>query len=672
MEHKHTNRLINESSPYLLQHAHNPVNWYPWGEDALEKALSEKKLLLISIGYSACHWCHVMEHESFEDEEVAKIMNDHFICIKVDREERPDVDQVYMDAVQLITGRGGWPLNCFALPDGRPIYGGTYYRKADWKSLLKQLSKLNNNEHERLVDQANAIEDGVLKQESAQIKDEKNSFNTKLIVAGMEHMAEGFDHQFGGFNGAPKFPMPSILNYLFAYTTFFKDEATKKHLSNTLNQIASGGIYDHIGGGFARYSVDERWFAPHFEKMLYDNAQLISVYSKVYQLTRNDDYKRVVYETINFIERELTSPDGVFFAALDADSEGKEGKYYVWTADELKYHLGVDYPLYAEYYSVKNTGNWEEGQNILHTNTASTTFSMDHEMQLNHLLSFIEQANNKLLAERQKRVKPGLDDKIITSWNALMIKAYVDAYRTFDNASFLKAAEKAASFINSKLVKEDQLMRTYKNETAKINGFLDDYAFIIQAYIELFQVTHNEQWIILAKKWTDHVITNFADNNSDFFFYTSKQDTPLAFRKKELGDNVIPGSNSVMSENLLKLSIFFGEPHLHNRAVQMLKTMAYEVKNYGRFYSNWGRIITTSLNKTYELVIVGEGANQIAKQLQNKVNNTVLFAASETTSELAIFKGRFVKGKTLIYVCENNACKLPVESVDEALNIITD
>lgn len=668
MSDKHTNRLIHETSPYLLQHAHNPVDWYPWGDEALEKAKQEDKLLLISIGYSSCHWCHVMEHESFEDETVANLMNENFVCIKVDREERPDVDQVYMDAVQLMTGRGGWPLNCFALPDGRPVYGGTYFRKSDWISLLNQLAKLYRTDHLKLINQAEAIQQGVIKQEMAQVKVETLELSQKEIKASIRKMAEGFDKQTGGFNGAPKFPMPSILNYLQTYLHTENHERIQQHLLLTLDQMALGGIYDHVGGGFARYSVDEEWHIPHFEKMLYDNAQLVSVYSKAYRSTKSEHYKRVVYETLAFVRRVLTTPEGAFYSALDADSEGQEGKYYVWTADELKTLLKEDYELIAEYYSVTEEGNWENGWNVLKSLATAEAFSTEKKIPLEDFLSTLEKAETTLLAERVKRPMPGMDDKIITSWNALMMKAYLDAYSAFENPSFLEAAVRNAEFIQNKLIQSDgSLHRSYKNGVSKINGFLDDYGFTIAAFIELYQVSFNEKWLTLAQKLCDLTLANFKDTDSDFFFFTSVKDQPLAVRKKEISDNVIPSSNSVMAENLFLLSDFFGRPDYADLAYQMTSTLAYEVQSYGRFYSNWGALLVKMNSNPREIVIAGPNAKDYYQEIKKQNPYNVIYAVAEQYTSLPIFEGRFVENRTLIYVCENGSCQLPVSTTEEAL-----
>lgn len=668
---KYHNALIHETSPYLLQHAHNPVNWYPWGPEALEKARNEDKMLLISIGYSACHWCHVMEKECFVDESVAAVMNHHFVCIKVDREERPDVDQVYMDAVQLMSGQGGWPLNCFALPDGRPVYGGTYFRKNDWINLMKQLAALYANDKERLLKQAALVQEGVLAQENAQIKEDNTNIKFNYLEEGLHKMAKGFDLLHGGFNGAPKFPMPSVWEFVLSYLKLHDDYPLQNQLYLTLDKMALGGIYDHVGGGFARYAVDENWHIPHFEKMLYDNAQLISLYSKAYAFSNKEHYKRVVTETHRFVADNLTNDDGAFYAALDADSEGIEGKFYTWTADELEYHLGSDYPLLAEYYAITENGNWEHGLNVMQAVATAEQFSLSKEIPLNDFISLLEIAESKLRSERNERVRPGLDHKIITAWNAIMLKAYLDAFEAFGETYYLEIALKNAKFIRQNLLHHnDSLYRTYQNGQAKINGFLDDHAFTISAFIQLYQNTFDESWLKLAGQICEQVMRNFSDPDGDYFFYTSKLDEPLAVRKKEMGDNVIPASNSVMAENLLMLSFYFYLNDFQEKALKMLQNMAYEVHSYGRFYSNWGRVLISTIYPPKEVVITGPDALELASELKQKTKHQMILAASKENSELPVFTNRFIKERNMIYICENRTCKLPVQTINEAIQLL--
>ncbi|MEM9022916.1 MAG: thioredoxin domain-containing protein, partial [Bacteroidota bacterium] len=453
--HAFTNRLVDETSPYLLQHAHNPVNWYPWGDEALDKAKAENKLLLISIGYSACHWCHVMEHESFEDTAVAAFMNEHFVCIKVDREERPDIDQIYMDAVQLLTQRGGWPLNCFALPDGKPFFGGTYFPKKQWLNVLDKVQEEYAQNPDKVTEYAERLTEGVQSTDLIAMNPEPPKFTWDGLQEAVRTWSENFDQEEGGPNRAPKFPLPNNYQFLLRYAHLTGDAALMDHVNLTLKKIAYGGIYDQVGGGFARYSTDELWKVPHFEKMLYDNGQLVSLYAEAYQATGDERYKRVVYETLAFVARELTADVGAFYSALDADSEGEEGKFYIWSKAELEELLGSDYALVADYYNINQKGFWEHGNYILLRDRDDAAIAAEHELTTEALTERIERAKATLLEARAKRVRPGLDDKSLTSWNAIMLKGYVDAYQVFREPRFLEAALRNARFLTEVQRRED-------------------------------------------------------------------------------------------------------------------------------------------------------------------------------------------------------------------------
>src|SRR6218665_2712871 len=537
-DHKYTNSLEKETSPYLLQHAHNPVNWFAWGDEALEKAKREDKIILVSVGYSACHWCHVMEHESFEDETVAQLMNDYFVCIKVDREERPDIDQVYMMAVQLMTGHGGWPLNCFALPDGRPIYGGTYFPKQQWMNVLLNLADLYKNEKQKALDYAAQLTEGVRLAELVKTSEEQHAFSETTLSESYRNWKLRFDDVEGGPNKAPKFPLPNNYQFLLQYGR--NNPGLLQHVNLTLKKMAYGGIYDQLGGGFARYSVDHYWKVPHFEKMLYDNGQLVTLYSEAFTKTKDPLYKQVVYETLAFVARELTSPEGGFYSALDADSEGEEGKFYVWTRQELQSILNEDYAVFADYYNVDGRGLWEHEHNILLRHDDDETIAQRHKISMDELHTLIANSKKQLLAEREKRVRPGLDDKILTSWNALMLKGYVDAYNAFDEQLFLDAAVKNAEFILGKMhMNNGALNRTYKNGESKINGFLEDYSFVIEGLIALYQATFSEKYLLKAQELMEYCMMHFRDEKSGMFFFTSDTDQALITRKMELSDNVI-------------------------------------------------------------------------------------------------------------------------------------
>ncbi|HVA98127.1 MAG TPA: thioredoxin domain-containing protein, partial [Bacteroidia bacterium] len=573
-QYQFTNHLIHESSPYLLQHAHNPVDWYPWGDSALEKAKKENKLLLISIGYSACHWCHVMEHECFEDTSVANIMNKYFVCIKVDREERPDIDQVYMNAVQLMTGSGGWPLNCFALPNGKPFYGGTYYPKAEWKNLLTNIADTFKLHPEKIIEYANHLTEGVQKSELITKNLQPDDFNADFLTQVYKKWETSFDTVYGGPNHAPKFPLPNNYEFLLSYYSISKDKSVLKQVELTLDKMAEGGIFDQVGGGFARYSTDALWKVPHFEKMLYDNAQLVSLYSQAFQLTKKKSYKQVVDETLAFIAREMTSQEGAFYSSIDADSEGKEGKFYVWTKAELQQIIGSDFNLFSEYYNVNSLGYWEDGNYILLRKSSDEVFAKTHDISVEKLESKVQEFKNKLLAARNKRVRPSLDDKSLTSWNALMLKAYVDAYKAFGEKKYLDAALKNANFILKNQLRADGgLNHNYKSGISSINGYLDDYSFTIQSFISLYQCTFDEKWLTTSNQLAAYCITHFQDKNSGMFYFTSNLDSALIARKTELMDNVIPASNSSLANDLFMLGYYFDNTSYISMSKQMLNNV---------------------------------------------------------------------------------------------------
>lgn len=667
-QHKHTNRLIDETSPYLLQHAHNPVDWHPWDEETLKKAQKENKLLLISIGYSACHWCHVMEHESFEDEEVAKVMNDNFICIKVDREERPDIDQIYMEAVQLLSGRGGWPLNCFALPTGEPFYGGTYFQKGQWLQVLKSIAQEYNTDPQKIIDHANHLTKGVRNTEELLTKVENDEpFSIEILEAGVARLKQQLDYEEGGGNRAPKFPLPNNYEFLLEYYYHTNDKEVLKFVELTLDKMAYGGIYDQIGGGFARYSTDHYWKVPHFEKMLYDNGQLVSLYSYAYQLTKKPLYKKVVYQTLEFIEREMTAKNGAFYSALDADSEGEEGKFYVWSKEELRAILKEDYNLIEEYYNVNSTGKWE-GHYILLRQKNDTEIAKKFDLSEEELNTKINTINQQLLSIRAKRIRPGLDDKTLTSWNALMLKGYIDAYVVFDEIKFLEAAIKNAEFIKkNQLRKDGGLNHNYKNGVSNLDGYLEDYALIIEAYTALYQATFDEKWLTTAKELMDYTIENFYDEKSGFFFFTSKNAQGLVARKMELNDNVIPASNSSLAKGLFLLGELYYDKNYSSKSEQMLKNMEANIPQYISGYSNWGILMLKHVKPYYEIAITGKNALKKQKEINQNYLPNKLLIGSIKESNLPLLDMKHVNGKTMIYVCYNKACQKPVEEVSEAL-----
>lgn len=664
----HTNSLVNETSPYLLQHAHNPVNWVAWNESVFKKAKAENKLILVSIGYSACHWCHVMEHESFEDEKVAEIMNEHFVCVKVDREERPDVDMLYMTAVQLMNGQGGWPLNCFTLPDGRPIYGGTYFRKEQWMNILMNLSGLFSENPEKAMQYATELTKGLRQTELINTKAfEAKPFDKDVLEKCIKNWEKRFDNELGGPMKAPKFPLPNNYSFLLKHAYLTDDSKLLKHVELTLTKMACGGIYDQLGGGFARYSVDVYWKIPHFEKMLYDNAQLVTLYCEAYRLTKNNLYKQIVEETLSFIEREWLSKENGFYSALDADSEGEEGKYYVWQKEELENLLGKDFDLFADYYGINDIGYWEHDNYVLMRNENVNGILLKHQVKLTELESVISNCKTILLKEREKRVKPGLDDKILTSWNALMCKAYGEAYLTFKNSNYKTIAIKNASFLKEKMIKPDfSMFRNFKNGKANINAFLDDYAFSMDAFIQTYIITQDESWLNLSKNLCDYVQKNFNNEESGLFFYTDTENN-LILRTTETSDNVIPASNSQMAHNLFRLGKYFSNNDYEEKSVKMLQRFTDEIVNYGAGYSNWASLYSDLLNNYHEVCIVGKDVNEKLLELHNHYIPNAIFVVSASGSELDILKQRFVEGKTLVYVCKNKACLIPVSEVKEAV-----
>lgn len=662
------NRLKDQTSPYLLQHANNPVDWYPWGEEALTRAKNENKLILVSIGYSACHWCHVMEHESFEDQQVADVMNEHFICIKIDREVRPDIDQIYMNAVQLMTGSGGWPLNCFCLPDQRPIYGGTYFRKPDWINLLLNLADFWKTKPEEATEYAVRLTEGIKQSEQLVPVKSDVEFSKKDITEIFEPWKRSFDLVDGGYNRAPKFLMPSNWQFMLKYAHLMNDNSAHVAASITLEKMAFGGIYDHIGGGFARYSVDGQWHVPHFEKMLYDNAQMVSLYAEAYQLSNNDLYKNVVYETLDFIKRELTSPGHGFYSALDADSEGVEGKFYTFTKDELRSILGDDEDLFSIYYNVTANGNWEEEQtNILLRRFDDDELSAKLGLSQEELGSKVSLAKKKVFDYRAKRIRPGLDDKVLASWNGMMLRAYTDAYRVFNNQEFLEPALKNAAFINKHLLNEGRLTRVFGSKDHS-DAFLDDYAFIIDGLIGLYESTFDEQWIHQAKGMTDHTLTYFFDAPSGLFNYTSNSGEELIARKQEITDNVISSSNSVMAHNLFKLGHFFNDDHYLKTSDQMLKTVKPHIIRYPAGYANWSSLLLNRISGIYEIAITGDEYQAKRTELENNyIPNKILLGG--TSGTLPLLQDKW-STETKIFVCRNRTCSLPVTEVTEALKQI--
>ncbi len=674
--HRYTNALIHETSPYLLQHAHNPVNWFPWSEEALQKAQQEQKMLIISIGYAACHWCHVMEHESFEDTTVARFMNEHFVSIKVDREERPDVDDVYMTACQLASERGcGWPLNVFALPDGRPVWAGTYFPRKQWLEVLRYFANLWENDRARVLQYADQLTRGIRALGDVPGTETHDAFSADSLRVLVEACLATLDPRRGGRRGAPKFPMPAGQELLLEWHHYSGDAASLQQVLTTLDHMACGGIYDQLGGGFARYSTDARWLVPHFEKMLYDNGQLVSLYAHAFQLAQKPLYRRVVEETMAFVQRELTSPEGGFYSSLDADSEGEEGKYYVWTRAELDSLLEPELARVAsEYWGVTERGNWEDGKNVLHVAHSVEEVARSTGLDTATVRRHLAKAAKILFEARQQRVRPRLDDKILCSWNALMLMGCTDAFRATGNDAFRQMALRNGHFLAEKMMDaEGHLWRNYKDGRATIDAFLDDYALTARAFIALYQITFDESWLERARKLANYAMTHFNDPDSPLFFYTSDaQADQLVARRKEIEDNVIPASNSVMAHVLFELGHYYYDTTLLQRARRMLAVVMPQVlrTQQAGFYANWCRLYLRYLKPPWEVAIVGPEAHALRDRLARHYLPDALLLGGTDEGSLELLQDKLQGDDTFIYVCQNKVCKLPVQTVEAALRLM--
>jgi hypothetical protein len=669
-DHSFTNALIDETSPYLLQHAHNPVNWVPWSEKALEEAKEQDKLIVVSIGYSSCHWCHVMEEESFENTEVASLMNDNFISIKVDREERPDVDQVYMTAVQLMTGSGGWPLNVILLPNGKPLYGGTYHTKAQWLKVLAEINNKYRKDKKGAEEFANKVAQGISEVNYIPKITEETDFKPELLTQAVNSWKKQWDMEWGGNLGKQKFIIPVNLNFLLDYAALSEDLETDVFVENTLNKVLQGGIYDHIGGGFFRYSTDPTWKVPHFEKMLYDNAQLLSLYSKAYTIYKEPEYKRIVLETIEFLDREMKNPDGGYYAAIDADSEGEEGTYYIWKENELRSLLGAEYDLFASYYSIKKASAWEKDTYVLHKKESDSDFVKKHGLTNNQLQTNKKKWQSLLLKQREQRIHPRVDDKIITSWNALLIQGFLDAYKAFGNQEFLSHSQATFEFLLKHAYVDSKLVHTFKEGSTQQEGFLEDYTFLANASLSLYEITLDTTYLELSKELTTYVQANFKDPDSEMFRYNKKASLIAKIIKTD--DGVLPSPNAVMSHNLFRLGHLYYDTDIMDKSRRMVSIMVNPVKEAANNYAMWGSLILEHAYPFYEIVGVGANAKELLNAMHTEYIPNALFAGSTTESDLPLFEDRYVEGETYIYVCYNYTCKLPVKTVTEALQQLKD
>jgi uncharacterized protein len=678
------NRLANESSPYLLQHAHNPVDWFPWGDEAIQKSREEDKPMLVSIGYSACHWCHVMERESFEDPETAALMNRLFVNIKIDREERPDLDQIYMDAVQAISGNGGWPLNVFLTPEGKPFYGGTYFppvnmhNRPSWRSVLQSISTAFLEKRNEIEEQADNLTNHIAGSGFAiQVPEGEAVFSREDIQMVKEQLMKTADRKDGGFGMAPKFPQTFSIRFLLQYYYHTGDQESLNQACLSLDKMINGGIYDQLGGGFARYSTDSEWLAPHFEKMLYDNALLITVMAEAFQYTQNPTYSRAIRETMNFVQNELNSKQTGFYSALDADSEGVEGKYYTWQKNEIYDILGEDAKEFCAFYDVSEKGNWE-GRNILRLT-----------LNAQRLTPAQQEWKRRLMVVRDKRIRPQLDDKILLGWNALMITACCKAFAALGDENYRSLGLKTMAFLEKKMKGKGihYYVHSYKDETknardienvenaeikkAIIPAFLDDYAYLIEAYIQLQEVTGETDWLIRAKALTDWVIEHFSEEETGYFYYTHKGQDDVIVRKRELYDGAIPSGNAVMASNLLYLGTVFDLNEWKKRAAQNVAGLKEVIKRYPGSFGVWATVIISFTYPLYEIVLAGSYSKENHLEfLKKAIPNRVFQLTSVDYPEFPILRNKPVHGQSQFFVCQDYSCQKPVKEVSELIRLL--
>jgi uncharacterized protein YyaL (SSP411 family) len=693
------NHLQYETSPYLLQHAHNPVDWYAWKPEAFERARTENKPILVSIGYSTCHWCHVMERESFENQEIADFMNAHYINIKVDREERPDVDAIYMEACQILTGSGGWPLNCFLTPEGKPFFAGTYYppqpayNRPSWQQVLQHLATIWESKRETAYEQADKLlgyisrnDDVFLKKTTPELVavDGAPAFTPALLENIFYQMREQFDRVEGGFGNAPKFPSTMAIQYLFNYHWFTKNEEAVEQALLSLDKMIMGGIYDQLGGGFSRYSTDREWLAPHFEKMLYDNALLVTVLSDAIKLlqspeiqVRNQEirlnlYQETVRETLDYINREMLHPAGGFYSAQDADSEGVEGKFYVWSKKEIETLLGKDADLFCDFYDVSANGNWEHA-NILRRLKTFETFAAARQLDVSVLKETLAQQREVLFRQRTQRIYPGLDDKILLSWNALMCTAFASAYTALGMEAYRDTAVRNLEFMLENMAKgpSQRLYHTWKNQQVQYMAVLDDYAFLLMALIDIWQITFNSRYLTLAEKYTEQVLSYFHDTDSGMFFFTASDQTDIILRKKDLYDNATPSGNSTMAHVLQRLGILCDRSEWRELAGQMLLLMKASVERYPLSFERWASAIMFEVHPFLEIAVVGGNAAEKAQTIQKRfLPNKVLAASVDQDDNNPLLAGKSGDSEALIYLCRNYACMKPVQTLEDLDELI--
>ena len=684
MEHSFTNDLIHESSLYLLQHAHNPVQWYAWGDKALQLAKSTDKPILVSIGYSACHWCHVMERESFENTEVAQFMNEHFVNIKIDREERPDLDHIYMDAVQILSGSGGWPLNVFLTPDGRPFYGGTYFPPAkafnrpSWIDILNFIKDIwadkrteVETQASKLLQHIDAVSSSLNKQiESTSYSSNNSEYSQEFCEEIKNKILKSADLIQGGFGTAPKFPQTFSIQYLISYSHFYEDEKALKHALFSLKSMLRGGIYDQIAGGLSRYSTDEKWLAPHFEKMLYDNALLINVLCDAFQISKDLEFKHAIEKTISFCLNEMYNNNGGFYAAIDADSEGVEGKFYVWEKSEIERILGKDAEIFCEYYGVKELGNWE-GKNILHKSIEEDFYANSINISVEDLKAKLAELEIKLLSERNKRIRPATDDKILLGWNALMLTALCKASAALKNEKYKLIALSLYDFIKKEFSEDGQIVfHTYKNGIPRYYAYLDDYAYLIQACIYLQELTGDEKYLIEAQSLTQYVIENFKQSDGNLFYYTNINQLDIIIRKVEIYDNAIPSGNSIMAENLFYLSIILNKEDWKNQSTEMIRQIRPLIEKHPNSFAIWANAILKQQIGSVEIVLTGQRTEGLSQDILEMYLPNKIFQMSNVEKEYPLLKNKKYENDGLIYVCRNFSCLKPVYNIIELKKLI--
>jgi uncharacterized protein YyaL (SSP411 family) len=675
---QHTNKLINASSPYLLQHAHNPVNWNPWCDEILQKSIDEDKPILVSIGYSSCHWCHVMEKESFEDEATAEIMNNYFINIKIDREERPDLDHIYMDALQAMTGSGGWPLNVFLTPQLKPFYGGTYFPpkpyhgRMSWIDTLEAVNNAFKNRRDEIESQASKLTNHLISSNSfGKINSSDESIIDKETLEMIaDNILKNADSEWGGFGKAPKFPQTSSIQYLLRQYHFTKNEIYLNQALLSLDKMTLGGIYDQIGGGYARYSTDEKWFAPHFEKMLYDNALLVAVLSEAYQITKNQLYADTIAKTLEFIEREMMSEKFAFYSALDADSEGIEGKYYTWSKLEIEELLGEeDAEIFCEIYNITSNGNWEHN-NILWLDDTIENLASEKNIEYSVLRNKLEICRNVLLQKRASRIKPQLDNKTLTSWNSLMNIAYCKAYAATGYHHYKDVAIKNMQFVLDNMFFEEELMHCYNNNTAYNSAFIEDYSYLIWALIHLQEITGEPAYLLKAKQLCDDVLNKFADTESPFFYFTESKKNDIIVRKIEIYDGAMPSANSVMALCLNYLSQVFFDDNLRKRFLDMIHKLKPAITQHPTSFSTWAILLQNVVNFPKQIVVVGiDSSAAISGILSSYLPNKILVTSTVMMSDkIPLLIGKGNVAETYYYLCENQTCLPPEKELSKFLH----